>query len=333
MPNHSFVSAHNVNLSTLTIQQLRYVIAVDRHRSFRDGARASGVSQPALSSQIKKVEETLGVRIFDRDRSPVVATERGRLIIVQAHKVIEQFDRLGAIGSGDEGVAGTYRLGVIPSIIPSLLPLFLPRLSRLQPKLELEISEVKTDDLVRRLRDGSLDGGVAATPLDIPGLHERVIYHEALQVYLPPGHALAERERVHQSDLLDELVWLLSEGHCFRTQVLHLCSVRFARRGRPVVAFDAESFETLVRLVDAKLGVTVLPELVSLSLPAKRRARQLRSFASPEPVREVSYLVGREHVRRVASEAVFRVLRASIPADLRGRRPREASVIRPTARA
>jgi LysR family hydrogen peroxide-inducible transcriptional activator len=322
-----------VNLSTLTIQQLRYVVAVDRYRSFGDAARASGVSQPALSAQIKKVEAVLGVAIFDRQRLPIVVTERGSLVVMQAHKVLEQFDRLGAIGSdADEDLTGTYRLGLIPSIIPTLLPLFLPRLSRAQPKLDLEIHEVKTDDLVRRLREGSLDGGVAATPLDIPGLHERVIYHEALEVYLSPGHPLAAQERLRQSDLLDEFVWLLSEGHCFRTQVLHLCNVRFARRGRPVVTFDAESFETLVRLVNAKMGVTILPELVSRRLSRKRRDAQVRPFVSPEPVREISYLVGREHVRRVASEAVFRVLRASVPAGLRGRRPREA-VIRPTARA
>jgi LysR family transcriptional regulator, hydrogen peroxide-inducible genes activator len=320
-----------LNLSALTIQQLRYVVAVDRYRTFGDAARASGVSQPALSAQIKKVETVLGVAIFDRERLPVVVTERGSLVVMQAHKVLEQFDRLGAIGSGEE-LTGTYRLGLIPSIIPTLLPLFLPRIARSQPKLELEIHEIKTDDLVRRLREGSLDGGVAATPLDIPGLHERVIYHEALEVYLSPGHPLAAQDRVRQSDLFDELVWLLSEGHCFRNQVLHLCNVRFARCGRPIVNFDAESFETLVRLVDAKLGVTVLPELVSRGLSRRRRDAQLRPFVPPEPVREISYLVGREHVRRVASEAVFRVLRASVPAGLRGRRPREA-VIRPTAQA
>lgn len=321
-----------MNLSTLTLQQLRYVVAVDRYRSFGDAARACGVSQPALSAQIKKVEAVMGVAIFDRERLPVVVTERGSVVVMQAHKVLEQFDRLGAIGADDEEITGTYRLGIIPSIIPTLLPLFLPRLSRAQPKLELEIHEMKTDDLVRHLREGSLDGGVAATPLDIPGLHERVIYHEALEVYLSPGHPLAAQERLRQSDLLDQFVWLLSEGHCFRTQVLHLCNVRFARRGRPLVNFDAESFDTLVRLVDAKLGVTILPELVSRKLPRKRRDAQLRPFVPPEPVREISYLVGREHVRRVASEAVFRMLRASVPAELRGRRPREA-VIRPTARA
>jgi LysR family hydrogen peroxide-inducible transcriptional activator len=322
-----------VNLSALTIQQLRYVVAVDRYRSFGAAARASGVSQPALSAQIKKVEAMLGVAIFDRERSPVVVTERGNLVVMQAQKVLEQFDRLGALGGNDEEeLSGTYRLGLIPSIIPTLLPLFLPRIARAQPKLELEIHEVRTDDLVRRLREGSLDGGVAATPLDIPGLHERVIYHEALEVYLPPGHALCAQERVRQADLLDEFVWLLSEGHCFRTQVLHLCNVRFARRGRPIVTFDAESFDTLIRLVNAKLGVTILPELVSRTLPRKRRDAQLRPFVPPEPVREISYLVGREHVRRVASEAVYRVLRASVPQGLRGRRPREA-VIRPTARA
>jgi LysR family hydrogen peroxide-inducible transcriptional activator len=321
-----------VNLSTLTLQQLRYVVAVDRYRSFGDAARACGVSQPALSAQIKKVEAVMGVAIFDRERLPVVVTERGSVVVMQAHKVLEQFDRLGAIGADDEEITGTYRLGIIPSIIPTLLPLFLPRLSRAQPKLELEIHEMKTDDLVRHLREGSLDGGVAATPLDIPGLHERVIYHEALEVYLSPGLPLAAQERLRQSDLLDQFVWLLSEGHCCRTQVLHLCNVRFARRGRPLVNFDAESFDTLVRLVDAKLGVTILPELVSRKLPRKRRDAQLRPFVPPEPVREISYLVGREHVRRVASEAVFRMLRASVPAELRGRRPREA-VIRPTARA
>jgi LysR family transcriptional regulator, hydrogen peroxide-inducible genes activator len=319
-----------MDLSGLTIQQLRYMVAVDRHRSFREAARACYVSQPALSAQIKKVEEMLSFHIFDRSRQPVTTTDRGAVAVAHARSVLEQVEHFAEIASGREEVAGAYRLGVLPTLASTILPRLLPAFVRTYPKVELEIVEERTDVLVRRLRDGSLDGGVAVTPLDVPGVQERVVCHEAFLAYLPPRHPLADKDRIRQAALVDEHVWLLSEGHCFRTQALHLCGIdrRRAEPDNPAVVFDGGSFDTLMSLVDAGLGITIVPELVAQTLPPARRAAQVRRFGDPEPKREISFLVAREHLRRGIADALFSVLKDGVPRELqRGRRP---NVIAPT---
>ena len=185
---------HKMDLSALTIQQLRYVVAVEQHRSFRNAALASHVSQPALSMQIKRLEEILDVRIFDRSKQPVATTDEGAAIVVQARLALEHFDRIGerAKGKGDRAgeVSGSIRLGIIPTLVPSLVPILLPLLARTHPRLDVELVETRTARLTRSLREGTLDADIAATPLEIAGLHKRVLCHEAFYAYLPEGHAL-----------------------------------------------------------------------------------------------------------------------------------------------
>lgn len=325
------ICAVKVDLSALTIQQLRYLSAVERHRSFREAALACHVSQPALSMQIKRVEDLLGVCVFDRSRQPVVVTEPGQRVLAQAKLAIEHFDRIGHVVGRGRDLAGNFRLGVIPTLLSTFVPLFLARFAHAYPHVDLEIVETKTTDLIRALREGRFDGGLAATPLEVPSIHERVVCHEALFVYLPPGHALLSRPRLRQSDLMDEQVWLLSEGHCFRAQVLHLCSADRNRTddARCNVRVDGSSFETLMAIVDSGVGLTILPELVVRALPGARVASQVRPFASPEPVREVGFLHAREHARMNVAEALHVILRAAVPPDLVGRSPRRSSILRP----
>jgi LysR family hydrogen peroxide-inducible transcriptional activator len=320
-----------MNLSALTVQQLRYLIALDRHRNFGDAAMACHVSQPALSSQVKKVEELLGVRIFDRSRQPILPTERGERVIVQARRALEQIDRIGLVASEQEDLCGPYRLGVIPTLASTLLPLFLPIFARKHPGVSLEIVETKTEVMLRALREGSLDSGIAATPLNLPGIGEHVVCREAFYAYLPPNHPLTPRARLRQADLLDEPVWLLGEGHCFRSQVLALCSAdRKPHADAAHVSFDVSSFETLVGMVDAGFGVTILPELFIRRLTREQRA-QVRPFILPEPVREIGFLHAREHLRQAIGAELYRCLRESIPLPLRARDAESHEVLHPMA--
>ena len=319
-----------MELSALTIQQLRYVVAVDRHRSFRDAALANHVSQPELSMQIKKLEELLDVCVFDRSKQPVIVTEKGGRVVAQAKLALEHFERIGSAAGRQEELSGTFRLGIIPTLLPTLVPLFLSQFTRAHPSINLEIVEAKTTTLLRGLREGAIDGGLAATPLDVAGVHERVLCHEGFFVYLPEGHALLSRGRIHQADLMDEHVWLLSEGHCFRTQVLHLCSADRRHGGRQC-SVQCESFETLIGIVDSGLGVTIVPELVVRALPAARQAAHVRPFAIPEPVREISFLHAREQERVQAADALVHSLRSALPPDLVGRKPRRNAVLKPVA--
>ena len=309
-----------MNLSALTVQQLRYVVAIDKLRSFRDAATFCHVSQPALSAQVKKVEDMLGVCIFDRSRQPIMPTERGTKIVVQARRALEQFDRIGLIATESEELAGSYRLGVIPTLSSTLLPLFVPPFVQRHPRVSLEIVETKTEPMIRALREGALDAGIAATPLELPGISEHTVCRETLYAYLPHGHRLCTQRCVRQVDLLDEQVWLLAEGHCFRQQVLALCSVDRASRPEQLarVEIDAGSFETLVGFVDAGLGVTVLPELFVRRLSESQRTQQVRCFQAPEPVRQIGCLYTREHLRWGILRALLRVLQDVIPSELHG---------------
>ncbi|HEX7666304.1 MAG TPA: hydrogen peroxide-inducible genes activator [Polyangiaceae bacterium] len=321
-----------MELSALTIQQLRYLVALDHHRSFREAANACHVSQPALSAQIKKVEGLLGLSVFDRSRQPIVPTERGARIVAQARVALVQVERIGLIVERAEELSGPYRLGVLPTLSPTFLPLFLPVFASTYPKVDLQIREVPTDLLIRLLREGALDGALAVTPLEVPGLNERPLCFETLYAYLPPGHSLAARSHVHQSDLVGERLWLLAEGHCFRTQVLHLCSAdrRPDSDADGNVHFEGSSFETIAHLVDAGFGVTVLPELNVRALSSTQRAEQVRSFEGPEPVRQVSFIERREHAREGVGDALFRLMQSQIPAELTETAKKKRNVLSPT---
>jgi LysR family hydrogen peroxide-inducible transcriptional activator len=305
-------------LSALTVQQLRYLVALDSHRNFGDAAAACHVSQPALSAQIKKVEDLLGLCMFDRSRQPIVPTDRGAKVVVQARRALEQFDRIGLIAAETAELSGPYRLGVIPTLASTFLPLFVPPFVHQHPRVSLEIIETKTETLIRGLREGSLDAGLAATPLGLSGVGEHVVCRERLYAYLPKGHPLCAQECVRQVDLLDQHLWLLGEGHCFRTQVLALCSADRSCHSTQLakVAFEAGSFETLVGFVDAGLGATVLPELFVRKLSPAQRAQQVRPFLAPEPAREIGFLYAREHLRWAVFKELLRIAERSIPPEL-----------------
>ena len=214
----------SIDLSALTLTQLRYLDALERHRSFRAAAEHCRVSQPGLSMQVQKLEELVGFTVFDRSLNPVAPTERGARLIEQARAVLREMSRLhDVIAAGEGTLSGSYRLGVIPTLIPSLVPPLLKAFGARYPNAELTVEEVKTEVLLRRLLEGSLHGGLAATPLGVAGVHETPLLYEELQVYLSPGHPLGRFDALREDDLIDQRPWLLAEGHCFRGQTLHLC--------------------------------------------------------------------------------------------------------------
>jgi LysR family hydrogen peroxide-inducible transcriptional activator len=310
-----------LNLSALTVQQLRYLLAIDRLRNFKDAAQHCHVSQPALSAQVKKAEELLNVCVFDRSRQPIVPTERGARIISQVVRVLEQFDRIGQVASEGETVAGNCRLGVIPTLASTLLPLFLPAFVQRHPHVSLSIVEMKTDQMARAVREGTLDGGFAVTPLGLPGISEHDVFREALYAYLPPGHPLAAGSSIRQADLMGEMIWLLAEGHCFRGQVLALCNADRARGldRSSRIDVDTGSFEALAGLVDAGMGVTVLPELFVARLPESQRREQVRAFQAPRPARQVGLIYARDQLRGAVLRALAQVAEEIVPTQMRDR--------------
>ncbi|HSC89367.1 MAG TPA: hydrogen peroxide-inducible genes activator [Polyangiaceae bacterium] len=315
----------SVDLSQVTLTQLRYAIAVADVKNFRLAAERCHVSQPALSMQIQKLEELLGVVLFDRGKKPVLVTDEAEPVLGQMRTILRETERLGQLANDEQAIAGPYRLGVIPTLSPTVLPLFLGRFLKKYPDVELTIEELQTHDIIERLSQDALDGGLAATPLEVPGLDEAVLGNEVFLAYLPPGDELARKATLHQSDLAERPLWVMPEGHCFRTQVLSYCASR-TRRGKragegpisPGVRFESGSFDTLIRLVDSGMGLTVLPELVAAALPAARRKAQVRPLVGPVPVRQIGFVTARSQLRRRVAEALEREMRAALEQALQG---------------
>lgn len=253
----------------LSIRQLQYVVAVADTRGFHRAALQCGVSQPTLSAQVQKLEDVLGVRVFERDRRRVMITAAGEPIIALARKVLMDLDDLVlAAAKTADPLAGTVRLGVIPTVAPYLLPYVTPGLAARWPKLRLALVEQKTDDLLAALRAGTLDAGLLALVDGMDDLATAPVLEDPFVVAVPQAHRLAKKKTVSLADLEDEPVFLLEDGHCFRTQALALC----ARAGAAENDLRATSLATLVQMVSAGNGVTLLP---SLAVDVENRRSQL----------------------------------------------------------
>jgi LysR family transcriptional regulator, hydrogen peroxide-inducible genes activator len=211
------------------------------------------------------------------------------------------------------------------------MPLFLGQFARQYPKVELAIEELKTQEIIARLRADTLDAGLAATPLGIPGLSETTLGKEPMFAYLPPGDALAKKREVSQIELKGRTLWVMPEGHCFRSQVLSYCG-RDMADSPAGIQFESGSFQTLIRLVDEGLGATVLPELALRDIPESRKKAQVRPLVSPVPVREIGLVTSRADLRRRVTEALEHSIRAALREALSAA-PRRAKTLDPLARA
>lgn len=316
-----------MDLSQVTLTQMRYALAVEGTLSFRAAAERSHVSQSGLSMQIQKLEELLGVRLFDRSKKPVLVTPEGQPALAQMRAVIREIERLGQVVAERDQLAGPYRLGVIPTLASSVIPLFLRDFVERYPRLELTIEELQTETMLERLRADTLDAGLAATPLKVQGSQETPLGLEPLFAYLPPDDPLLRKKSVSEADLSARELWVMPEGHCFRTQVLSLCSApAFTASSR--VHFESGSFETLIRLVDGGLGATILPALVVQQLPSERREAQVRRLAGPTPTREIGLVTARADWRGRVNTALAELIRERL-AEALGPKPRRSIVLSP----
>ena len=306
--------------STVTLSQLAYAVAVDTHRHFERAARACNVTQPTLSMQILKLEASLGVTLFDRSRTPVKPTEVGTVLLGQARVVLREAARLGELRDAADGeIAGELRLGVIPTLAPYLLPNVIQLLAERHPRLELVVEERVTEEVLDGLRDDSLDAGFVATAVESPGIVGRTLFREPFFGYVSPGHRLAGRARLEVGDLSVDDLWLLAEGHCLRTQAVALCRRRGTRRGSEahvdptsctrMARFESGNLETLKRLVERGVGMTLLPALAAAALNTNAQRRMLIPFTEPAPNRAIRLVRQRRHVRQHPVRAVVAIVR------------------------
>ncbi|MBL8136810.1 MAG: LysR family transcriptional regulator [Acidobacteria bacterium] len=299
----------------VSLRQLQYVVAVADLGGFRKAADACHVSQPSLSAQIARVEEALGVRVFERNRRQVRVSAAGQPLVSQARAVLVAAGDLTELGRQlADPFTGTLRIGVIPTISPYLLPEIAPGLVRVYPRLTIVWREDHTRGLVRQVNDGTLDAAVLALEADLGTLEHTTLMRDPFLLAAAPEHPLAApKRRARIQDLDDEGVLLLDDGHCFRDQALQLC----ARVGAREAGYRATSLATLVQMASAQRGVTLLP---SIALPVENRRGQLvvREFTAPGPGRTIA-LAWRKGSALAAS---FAILAASMRDTLRpGRAP------------
>lgn len=301
----------------MTLVQLEYILAVDTYRHFARAAEHCYVTQPTLSMQIQKLEEELGLTIFDRSKQPVVPTEAGEEILHQARRVVQERDRLMETVQRRKGLlVGELRIGIIPTLAPYLLPLFVQPFSKKFPNVRMIVHEMMTELIVQRLREGRIDVGILVTPLQESGITEHLLFYEELMAYVSRKNSMFEKEYLLPQDIDPNKLWLLEEGHCFRSQIVNLCELKKMSRDASHFDYEAGSIETLRRMVELNDGITIIPELATIDMPVKQQ-QSIRHFRKPAPMREVSLVVHRNLVKKRLIDALRKEIVATIPEKIR----------------
>lgn len=307
----------------MNFPQLEYIIAVDTYRHFVKAADACYVTQATLSTMIKKLEEELGIKIFDRTRQPVVPTDVGSRVIAQARVIMEEQHRLKEmISTEQENVGGELRIGILPTLAPYLLPLFLNSFLKNYPDVKLHISELTTDEIIRQLERNELDAGLLATPLHNSSIREIPLFYEEFVVYASAGEKLMKKEFILAKDIDVSRLWLLEEGHCLRSQVINLCELKSREKEIHQLDFAAGSIETLKIIVEINEGITIIPAL-AVSRMTARQQKNIRHFRTPAPVREIGIVTYRHFVKEKLIKALEEEIIAAIPNQMKTFKKRE----------
>jgi LysR family hydrogen peroxide-inducible transcriptional activator len=313
----------------MTTVQLEYIVAVDTYRSFVTAAEKCFVTQPTLSMQIQKLEDELGIKVFDRSKLPVVPTEIGITVIAQARIILKENARIKEIiAEHKKEIQGTLKVGIIPTLAPYLLPRILTDFMKKYPKVKLEIWEYPTEQIMQLLKQELLDCGLLATPLHNPHLEEHPLFYESFVVYAAKSNELFARKYIRPEDLDVREVWLLNEGHCMRNQVLNICRDKFTMGEYKNLEYNTGSVETLKRMVDLNEGYTILPELSLQDLSA-RQMNMVRYFKSPEPVREISLVTHRFFIKQALIGAFKKEILTHVPEKMKVQKQRKVVEILP----
>lgn len=297
----------------ISLIQLEYVLALDTYRHFATAAEKCFVTQPTLSMQVKKLEDHLGIILFDRSKQPVIPTEQGKRIIEQARIVLQESAKIPLIV--DEvlkGISGNLRIGLIPTISPYLLPLFTGKFTKLYPNVHLKIEEVVTGQIEAMLAKDQLDVGILVTPLNNSQLIEQPLYYEEMMIYHNKTHPLASQQMVALDEINPMEIWLLGDGHCFRNQVINFCDIQKLHSSELPFEFEGGSLDTLMKIIDNEGGYTLIPELASLEV----NNEQVKRFSSMTPLREVSLVYTRKYAKTQMLQAIAETIKSVVPQQM-----------------
>jgi LysR family hydrogen peroxide-inducible transcriptional activator len=300
----------------ITLTQLEYIVAVDTFRHFGRAAENCFITQPTLSMQIKKLEEDLEVIIFDRSIQPLIPTDVGRRIIDQARITLQESQKINSIIKEHKNlISGELKIGIIPTLAPYLLPLFIGNYKRRYPNINIKVEELTTMNIIDRLQRDLLDVGVLVTPLNEERINEKPIFYEGMLLYVHDDHPLATKEVIKLKDVATPEIWLLSDGHCFRDQVINLCSFKGSVNTALPFHFEAGSLETIMNIIDKEGGLTIIPELATIGM-SESRYDHVRTFVDINPLREVSLVYSRHFAKYKLIELLWKEIVASMPEKL-----------------
>ena len=290
--------------------QLEYIIAVDTYRHFVTAAEKCFVTQPTLSMQIKKMEDDLGIVIFDRTKQPIIPTEVGQKIIKQARIVVAESKKIDEIIKADSNIiSGDISIGIIPSLAPYLLPLFIGKFTKKYPDVNVKVVELLTDEIIAQLKKDTLDVGILVTPLQEKGIIEKVLFYEEMKVISNKSHAFATKNRINTEDLASDGLWLLSNGHCFRSQVVNLCSYQTNLDKKPIFDYESGSLETIKKLVEIEGGYALFPELAIDT----KHSNTITKKINKKPLREVSFAYTRNYSKKRLLEILSQDIKNAVP--------------------
>jgi len=310
-----------------SLTQLDYIIAVDEEKNFSRAAKKCHVSQPSLSAQVQKLEDALGVIVFDRSKKPIVTTAKGMEVLKQAQVVLREHRKLKTIINDRGELSGTFKLGIIPSLSSYILPLFIESFSRRYPQVKIQINELKTEKILSDLYDDKLDGGILVTPLYDNKIIERTLFFEKFYVFCSESHKLYMKKTVSEKDLDSGSVWLLEEGHCFRDQVIKVCSLNKNNHVLENINFESGSLETLINLIRQGRGYTLLPELATKNLLKSEKKNNLKEFINPAPTREVSLVHSRSFSLLDILNALEEEIILNLPAHIKSLKRKNINII------
>ncbi len=300
----------------MNLQQIEYLLALDKYRNFSVAAEKVFVTQPALTIQIKNLERELGVEIFDRNKKPIIPTEIGEELIKHArvvHRSTEKFKDIVTEFKAD--ISGELRIGIIPTVAPYIVPKFINSFMFKYQNMKLIFSEAVTEDILHQLKDGTLDAGIIVTPFPTENTVVLPLYYEKFYTYISKEHPLSKRKRIRTTELDLQNLWLLEEGNCFRNQIINICRRREEDSNTENFSYESLSIDSLMKIVDNSNGITVIPEFAKYLLP-KEKHNMAKPFSDYEPVREISLIIERTFLKRSLIEKLRNEIMVSVPKNM-----------------
>lgn len=300
----------------MTINQFKYVITIAKYRSFSKASELLGITQPALTLQVRKLEEEIGFSIFNRTTKPLSVTREGEIIVEKATQILGQVDQLYDIaGELEDEINGVLQIGIIPTIAPYITPLFIDDLIKNYPKLTLSIKELITEDIITSIKNGSIDAGIIATPVQAKGVEFKRLFYEKFYLFVSEKNSLYKKDTIRIDELELNDMWYLNEGNCFQNQVNALCKISSKFVEKQNLKYQSNSIESLRYIVEQRGGMTFIPELATLTVTPEEED-MIKSIDGLQPVREISLVTGRFVAKQKLIDAFLEVLMHNIPSKM-----------------